>query len=103
MPSTTGVSNTSTRSGDATIKFNGSADKTINGLSVGELGRAADRIAARVHLPSRAKLSLSTKRGMGPRGAFSQVIMRGSGALAIEFGTRRRRAVAPLRRALGTA
>lgn len=60
----------------------------------------ANDLKGRVRLPSRAKLTLSTRAGVGPRGAFSQVMMHGSGALAIEFGTRRRRAIAPLRSAL---
>lgn len=64
------------------------------------LREEAEALQNRVRLPSRAKLHLVTRAGVGPRGAFSQVMMRGSGALAIEFGTRRRRAIAPLRSAL---
>lgn len=64
------------------------------------LREKANDLKGRVRLPSRAKLSLSTRAGVGPRGSFSQVMMQGSGALAIEFGTRKRRAIAPLRSAL---
>lgn len=101
MPATTGVSNTTIANGDTRIAFNGSADKTLNALSVDDLAAEAQRIASRVKLPRRANLTLSTRRGVGPRGAFAQVVMRGEAALAIEFGTRRSRAVAPLRRAMG--
>lgn len=102
MAKTTGVSGTSFRGADTTIRFFRNADETLNRLSVGELRKDAREVAARVRLPTRRRkdLTLSTKAGMGPRGAFSQVIMRGPGALAIEFGTRRTRAFAPLRRAL---
>lgn len=69
-------------------------------FSVAEgLGREAEVVRGRVRAP--AKMEVFTRFGIGPRGAFSQVIMRGDGALAVEFGTRRSRAVAPLRRALG--
>lgn len=46
-------------------------------------------------------LSLSARAGVGPRGAFSQVMMHGPGALTWEFGNRSRGPRAPLRRALG--
>jgi hypothetical protein len=97
MPSPKGVSGKKY----GTVKFNATADATLNALSVGELRTGARKIAQRVRLPRRAKgLKVSTRAGIGPRGGFSQVIMRGPGALAIEFGTRRRRPVAPLRKAL---
>lgn len=87
------------------LVFFDTADEELQRLSVGELHEHAKRIAARVRLPSSGpaagKLRLSTRRGRGPNGAFAQVIMRGPGALAIEFGTRRSRPLAPLRRALG--
>lgn len=68
----------------------------------GQLDEAAEELKARVRIPRRHnRLKLSTRHGVGPRGAFAQVIMRGSGALAVEFGTRRSAPVAPLRRALG--
>lgn len=83
------------------LAWHDNAEEELERLAVGELAAAAERIKARVRLPSSGKLSLSTKRGRGPNGAFAQVIMRGPGAIAIEFGTSRSRAVAPLRRALG--
>jgi hypothetical protein len=87
------------------LAFNSNAEPELERLAVGALSDAAVRIAGRVRLPSSGpaagKLHLSTKRGRGPNGAFAQVIMRGPGALAVEFGTRRSRPLAPLRRALG--
>lgn len=62
------------------------------------LEKEAQRIAARVQVPSKHRVWV--KRGKGPKGAFAQVILEGPAAIAIEFGTRRSRAVAPLRRAL---
>jgi len=65
-----------------------------------QLGEKAEEVRARVRAPR--KMQLTTRYGVGPRGAFSQVMMRGPGtsALAIEFGTRRTPPLAPLRKAL---
>lgn len=63
-----------------------------------ELGVIAGRYRDRVRAPSH--LLVYARQGVGPRGAFSQVVMAGRGAVAIEFGTRTRRPSAPLRRAI---
>lgn len=63
------------------------------------LKEAAEEIASRVSAPKH--LTIRTRSGRGPRGAFSQVIMSGRGAIAIEFGSKTMRASAPLRNALG--
>lgn len=89
-----------TRGEAFSLRFFDTAEAELERLAVGELHEAAIRIKGRVRLPYPA-LTLSTRRGRGPNGAFAQVIMRGPGALAVEFGTRRRRPMAPLRRALG--
>lgn len=62
----------------------------------------ANKIAARVQVPRRAqhKIAVTTRVGKGRSGAFSQVVMRGQGALAIEFGSRNNAPIAPLRKAL---
>lgn len=67
-----------------------------------ELLVEANKIKARVQIPRRAqdKLALSTRVGKGRNGPFAQVIMRGPGALAIEFGSRNNAPIAPLRKAL---
>lgn len=68
----------------------------------GGVGHAMRQVAAqvrdRVNAPSNQAVSI--RAGVGRRGAFSQVIMRGPGALTIEFGSRTRKALAPLRNAL---
>lgn len=63
-----------------------------------ELRALAEEIAQGVDVPDH--LWLTVKAGNGPRGPFSQVIMRGPGALTEEFGSRTRRPNAPLRRRL---
>lgn len=63
-----------------------------------ELGKAADKVRASVRAPRH--LRVWTRRGVGPRGAFAQVGMTGQGALAIEYGSRKNRALAPLRSAI---
>lgn len=64
-----------------------------------ELVKAAESIASRVRAPRH--LTVYTRKGVSSRGAFAQVVMRGRGAVAIEYGTARMRASAPLRNALG--
>lgn len=88
-----------TRGEAFSLRFHDNAEDELERLAVGALHDAAKKIAARVRLPSTGRLRVYTKRGRGPNGAFAQVIMRGPGALAVEFGTRRSRPVAPLRRA----
>jgi hypothetical protein len=67
---------------------------------VGSLAEEAAKVRARVRTPRRAQLALETRAGVGPKGAFAQVVMRGRGALAIEFGSRNNPPFAPLRKAL---
>lgn len=89
--------------GDAfRFRYADDAEKTLEALAWPALAREAEKIRSRVRLPSGAKgiQILPVKRGIGPNGAFAQVIMRGRGALAIEFGSRNGPPVAPLRRAL---
>lgn len=62
------------------------------------LREVADKAKGRVSAPK--DQTLSVRAGVGPRGAFSQVIMRGPRATFIEFGTFRQRALAPLRSAI---
>lgn len=83
------------------VKMDAQTDKKLlRDASTGWLLRAtAEKVKDRVRLPSR-DLSLSVRAGIGPRGAFSQVIMTGPGALAVEFGSRRHEPKAPLRAAL---
>ena len=68
-----------------------------------KLGVEADKVKARVKAPS--KFEIISRRGIASGGkygeAYSQVIMRGRGAIAVEFGTRKTPALAPLRKALG--
>lgn len=62
------------------------------------LGLEAEKVRSRVKAPR--GMTLRTRSGRGRRGAFSQVIMRGQGALAVEYGSRKNPPYAPLRRAL---
>lgn len=59
----------------------------------------AERVRGKVRAPSH--LQTFTDSGVGQRGAFAQIRMYGRGAVAIEYGTSRTRALAPLRRAIG--
>lgn len=59
----------------------------------------ANTVKSRVHLP-KEPLTLSVQAGVGPHGAFAQVVMRGKDAVFFEFGSKTRRALAPLRSAL---
>lgn len=63
-----------------------------------ELGKVAGQVRGRVRAPSR--MQVFDRHGVGPRGAFAQVIMRGPGALTVEYGNRTRAPKAPLRGAL---
>lgn len=63
-----------------------------------QLESVANEVAGRVRAPSRMRVWV--KRGIGPRGAFAQVIMEGPGALTEEFGSSTRAPKAPLRTAL---
>jgi hypothetical protein len=67
---------------------------------VKNLDANAQDVRRRVLVPRH--LTLSTRAGIGPRDAFSQVIMRGPGAIAYEFGGRTISARAPLRRAIAS-
>lgn len=62
------------------------------------LRKDAERLRKRVRKPKH--LALTVRSGVSRRGAFAQVRMIGRGAVAIEFGTRRHVAIAPLRSAL---
>lgn len=68
-----------------------------------KLGVEADKVKSRVNAPS--KFTVVSRSGVATTGryreAYAQVIMRGRGAVAVEFGTRRTAPLAPLRRALG--
>jgi hypothetical protein len=85
---------------DLRIVFHPDAEKDLRqSAAVARALRAvADKVQRKVRAPKH--LTLSTRAGVGRRGAFAQVIMAGSGALAVEFGTRTNVAIAPLRRAL---
>jgi len=83
-----------------TINMNANADKELlKSQGIARLLRdVADRVRKKVVV--RKGLTLSERAGVGPHGAFSQVILTGSGALTEEFGTKTRPAKAPLRSAL---
>lgn len=63
-----------------------------------QLLERAEQVKRHVGAPSR--MELSTRSGIGPRGAFAQVVMSGSGAIAAEFGSRNNPPGAHLRSAL---
>lgn len=62
------------------------------------LGNIAEGLRTRVRAADR--FSVFAASGIGPQGAYGQVIMRGPGAVVEEFGSRSRPAAAPLRSAL---
>lgn len=62
------------------------------------LGHVARQIERRVHAPRH--LTVHSRWGTGPHGAYAQVIMRGPGAISWEFGNRHQSAHAPIRNAL---
>lgn len=68
------------------------------------LGRVAEGVKSRVIAPS--KFTLATRHGVAKGGrygeAYAQVQMFGRGAIAVEFGSKRTAAKAPLRKALGS-
>jgi hypothetical protein len=68
------------------------------GIAAG-MGLAAGQLRSRIS--THGATTLSTRQGVGPRGAFGQVVMTGEGAIPIEFGSRIAAPLAPLRRALG--
>lgn len=82
------------------IEFKGDAIHNLQyDPGTGRLMRAvAEIVSRRVKVPEGQQLSV--KAGVARRGAFSQVIMRGKNAVFVEFGTRTRKAVAPLRNAI---
>jgi hypothetical protein len=82
------------------IQMHHDADaKIAKDPSVGrELRKVAETVKGRVRAPK--DMSLTVHAGVSRRGAFSQVIMRGPNAVFVEFGSRTRRALAPLRNAL---
>lgn len=63
-----------------------------------QLLESAEQVRRRVRAPSR--LTLSTRSGVGPQGAFAQVTMRGPAAIAAEYGSRNNPPGAHLRSAL---
>ena len=58
----------------------------------------AQAFAKRVRPPKDQRIS--TRAGVGTKGAFSQVQMSGPRAIFIEFGTLKQRALSPLRSAI---
>jgi len=58
----------------------------------------AQSVEGRVRAPSR--MAITTRAGVGRRGAYAQVRMTGPGAIVEEFGSRTRAPSAPLRNAL---
>lgn len=82
------------------IRFIPGAEKLL--MSDRDVARDLREKAEKVRRKVRAhpRFDLSVRAGVGPRGAFSQVIMRGPGALTEEFGSRRVPPRAPLRSAL---
>lgn len=79
--------------------FSNGEDLLLKAKAVGGILRAtAQGFAGKVTAPSGQ--AISAKGGIGPRGAFGQVIMRGPGAVDVEFGSQRRPAQAPLRSAI---
>jgi len=63
-----------------------------------QLGDEAERLRRKVRAPSR--MTLTTRSGVGRKGAFAQVVMRGPGAVAAEFGSRNNAPGAHLRSVL---
>lgn len=79
---------------EAEIKALGE-DKDVINL----LGQEAEKVKGRVRAPKH--LVVYTRKGKSRRGAFAQIVMKGQGALAIEYGSRKNPPYAPLRRAMG--
>lgn len=85
---------------DLRIVVHDDADKVLlhSEATAAALRVVAEKVRKRVRAPKEFKIS--DRAGVGPRGAFSQVMMDGHGAVAVEFGTRSHAAKAPLRSAL---
>lgn len=85
---------------DITVRMIASSDKELlkSEAVAQQLRDVAGKVRKKVVV--RKGLVLSTRAGVGPRGAFSQVILTGPGAITEEFGTKTRPAKAPLRTAL---
>lgn len=62
------------------------------------LGEKAEKAAAGVNPPS--YLTKYTRSGQGPQGAFAQIVVRGSGSIAWEWGSERQAPAGQLRAAL---
>lgn len=81
--------------------FKGPLDDVLNSDGVqDELERHAKAIVSRARgKRGTSKMTFRTRSGKSRRGAFAQAIMRGEGqsATAVEFGTSRTPAYAPLR------
>lgn len=63
-----------------------------------QLGDEASKVASRVRAPE--GMTITTRHGVGRRGAFAQVSMTGPWAIAVEFGSRRAPPQSPLRNAM---
>lgn len=85
---------------DIRVVVHSDADRQMleSQASAAALRAVAEKVSKRVRAPKEFKIS--TRAGVGPRGAFSQVMMDGPGAVAVEFGTHTHAAKAPLRSAL---
>lgn len=84
--------------------FQGAIDSLKDDPGVAEqLRKTAQKVKGRVRAPRRMRVF--TRAGVGPRGAFAQVVMEDAddppGAVAVEFGTKDTPPLAPLRKALG--
>jgi len=61
------------------------------------LRQVVDKAKGGAHAPG---MTFSTIAGVSRRGAFAQLIMTGPRAIFVEFGTRKQKALAPLRNAI---
>jgi len=77
----------------------GALDELARDVRIAEqLLDRAEHVQRRIRAPSR--MTLSTRSGVGRKGAFAQVTMRGPGAIAAEYGSRNNAPGAHLRSAL---
>lgn len=77
----------------------GALERLVQDASIADqLGEEAERLRRKVRAPSR--MTLTTRSGVGRKGAFAQVVMRGPGAIAAEFGSRNNAPGAHLRSVL---
>lgn len=75
------------------------ADRLLKAPGTGWALRAvAEKAGKKVKRPKDQEIAI--RAGIGHRGAFAQVMMRGPRAVFIEFGTRHQKALAPLRNAV---